>query len=176
MKKLYLLAISLIIMIIIYSQEINQNFDYSDIVSIEDTTISKEQLYLIIIEWFNGNFKSSKHVIQFEDKEEGVIIGKGNIPIKKTMYLTDSRVEFTIKILIKDSKYRYRIMNFSHISNYDIKKYSGGNLNDSKPDCGYFLMTKKGWKQVKEQTNIEINLLIISLKETINQAIIEDNW
>jgi hypothetical protein len=176
MNKLYSFIISLVFPILIYSQNINNYFDYSNIICIEDSTISKEQLYIIIIEWFNDSFESSKDVIQFEDKKAGIIIGKGNIPIKKTMYVTDSRVEFTIKISIKDSKYRYRIINFSHISNYDASKYSGGNLNDPKPDCGTLFMSKKGWKQVKKQTDIEINLLIISLKETINQAIIEDNW
>ena len=43
---------------------------------IEVPNVSKTDLYIKVNEWFVKNFISAKSVIQFQDKEEGKIIGK----------------------------------------------------------------------------------------------------
>ena len=43
---------------------------------IEVPNVSKNDLYIKVNEWFVKNFTSAESVIQFQDKEEGKIIGK----------------------------------------------------------------------------------------------------
>lgn len=48
---------------------------YSEVI-ILDSTVNKSELYSRAREWFAKAFKSSKNVIQMDDKENGKIIGK----------------------------------------------------------------------------------------------------
>jgi len=50
------------------------------------------------------SFKSSKQVIQYQDKDEGIIVGKGFIGITYTLFPMDTW--FTMTIEIKDNKAR----------------------------------------------------------------------
>lgn len=73
---------------------------------------SKIDLYNNAKQWFVDYFKSSKDVIQNEDKEQGRITGKGIalIPFKGglgTTFMYDQHM--TIQVDCKDGKYRYRV-------------------------------------------------------------------
>ena len=150
-----------------------KKIEYSEIVFV-DSTVSQVELYIIAREWITMNFKSALAVIQMEDKEAGILIGKGNLNIEVTMYLTNSVVNFTFKIQVKNGKYRYWLTDFVHVSNQ--QGFSGGSLEDDKPDCGTFNMMKKGWEQVKEQTDAKIKLLIVDLKREMTQKTNNNNW
>jgi len=149
---------------------------FSDVVELTDKTVTKDILYNKAKEWFVKAFKSSNDVIQLDDKESGKIIGKGNFSIATTMYLTDSRVDFTMTIMVKDGRYKYIVSDFNHVSFKD--GYSGGSLDNEKPDCGNFNMAKKGWKQVKEQTKSTVDNLIADLKTFMEAESVDsdDNW
>lgn len=141
---------------------------FTDVVYVDDSTTTKDQLYSSAREWFARTFKSSQSVLQMDDKESGKLIGKGNLPIKGGMYLADGRVDFTISIYLKDGRYKYVITDFNHVS-YK-KGYSGGALEDVKPDCGTFNMMKKGWLQVKQTTKSTVDNLLADLKKTMNKT------
>ena len=85
------------------------------------------------------------------------------------MYLLDAHVDFTISIYIKDKRYKYVVTDFNHVSNKN--GFSGGALEDDKPDCGSFNMVKKGWLQVKQQTKSTMDRLIDDLKKTMNRKL-----
>ncbi|HDY87340.1 MAG TPA: DUF4468 domain-containing protein [bacterium] len=63
----------------------------------------KDELYKLSNEWMAKTFKSSKAVIQYQDKEEGVIVGKGFTSVK---YLGYVDTYFTMTIEVKDEKLR----------------------------------------------------------------------
>ncbi len=147
---------------------------FTEVVYVDDSTTTKDELYSLAREWFAKTFKSSQSVLQMDDKELGKLIGKANFSINRTAYLTDSYVDFTISIYLKDGRYKYQITDFNHVSYKS--GFSGGAIESKKPDCGNFNMMKKGWLQVKQQTKTTVEALIIDLKETMNnKSISSDN-
>jgi len=176
-------AIILMNIIVVNGQELPVDKEtgkviFTEIVELSDNSVPKDILYNRAKEWFVKAFKSSNDVIQLDDKESGKIIGKGNFSISKSMWLTDSQVDFTITIMVKDGRYKYIVSDFFHVSTYNEKMYSGGSLDDEKPDCGTFNMAKKGWKQVKEQTKSTVDNLIADLKTFMENGSVgnDDNW
>lgn len=150
--------------------------EYSELVKIDSTTTQKE-LYSRAKEWVAITFKSAKDVIQMDDSENGILILKGIMPISGGMYLADGKVDFTMKIQLKNGRYKYWITNFIH-SSYK-PGYSGGSLENAKPACGSMSMVKKGWIQVKETTNNYALSIIENLKNFITKQNIQkkgDNW
>lgn len=149
---------------------------FTEVVTVDDSTATKDQLYSRAREWFARTFKSSQNVLQMDDKELGKLIGKGNFSIIPGLYLTDSRVDFTLSIYLKDGRYKYELTDFNHVSYKS--GYSGGALEDEKPNCGNFNMMKKGWIDVKEQAQSNANAIIADLKLTMNKKadIESDDW
>jgi len=92
---------------------------------------SKEQLFGFSKKWFTDTFRNSKAVIQTEDFETGLLIGKGETSIVSPELLEKKFVwndfvsglyQFTIQIEVKNQKYRIRI--------YDISKHYLSNVYD----------------------------------------------
>lgn len=83
---------------------------FTEVVEVPNT--DKTELYLRAKEFFVEAFKSANDVIQLDDKESAVLIGKGfsdinlkggfGVPIVMKMY-------YTIKVQSKDSRYKYEI-------------------------------------------------------------------
>ncbi len=167
-----------------YSQEIQlprnpetNLIEFSDVI-ILDSTIIKVELYNRAREWIALSFISANDVIQMDDKDAGIIIAKCNIPISDGgMYLVEGKVEFTVKIQMKDGRCKYWFNNFYH-SSYK-EGYSGGALENEKPLCGNFNMMKKGWIKVKEMTYSYVKSMIASLRNTLSGIKTDankDNW
>ncbi|SDR87241.1 protein of unknown function [Mucilaginibacter mallensis] len=73
---------------------------------------SKADLYKNAKQWFVDYFKSSRDVIQSEDKGDGKIVGKGILPVlfngaMGTQVIYDDNL--SIQVDCKDGKYRVRI-------------------------------------------------------------------
>ena len=108
--------------------------------SVDDLTIrkianvpglSKNQLFDKSKIWLAENFVSSQDVIQYENKEDGIIVGKGSIPHYRTTLIGPVRVGnlgFTLVINTKDNKIRVTIkdihvMNFTYGRETPLKRY-----------------------------------------------------
>ena len=76
---------------------------------------TKEQIYNGAKIWIAENFKSSKAVLELEDKENGVIIGNGIVPYPCSGFSCLGsegwKVPFTMRIDIKDYKFRLTFSN-----------------------------------------------------------------
>ena len=92
----------------------DSNLLYTGVVTISNKT--KIDLYKNAQQWFVDYFNSSKAVIQNQDKEDGLIVGKGilkfasKIGMGMTMPFGDN---VTVKIECKDGKYRYSFYDIS---------------------------------------------------------------
>jgi hypothetical protein len=78
-------------------------------------SVNKNELFLRSKTFFVNNFKYAKNVIQLEDKEAGVIIGKGYKNIvsnSEALISANCDVYFTIKILSKDNKFKVEVYDF----------------------------------------------------------------
>lgn len=80
---------------------------------------TRDEIYSATRMWVAENFESAKAVIEYESKEDGVIVGNGNIPYPcsglKCMVTTDWRVPFTMKVESKDGRFRLTFTNI-HIA------------------------------------------------------------
>lgn len=83
---------------------------YSEVVLV-DSSIKQSTLFLRAKKWFVDYYKSAKDVIQLEDRESGEIIGKGVCALKIGFVGID--VYHTVRIYVKDGKYKYEITNLS---------------------------------------------------------------
>ena len=106
--------------------EIQQIVDFKD--------LKKDAIYAASRQWIATRFKSANSVIQLDDKENGVLIGKGNIdyPCKGTAWqcggYTDTLINFTVKIEAKDEKSR---VTFSDLVHHNPKVIIGGKPYDT---------------------------------------------
>lgn len=80
--------------------------------------LPKEKIYTGAKIWIAENFKSAKQVIEYENKEDGTIIGNGvvNYPCQGGMdciVKADWKVPFTMRVDTKDEKFRLTFTNIN---------------------------------------------------------------
>lgn len=98
----------------------NIQVEFSKVINTD--SVGKTKLFVTINDWFATNFKSANDVIQMADKEAGIIIGKGTFSYyyeyDKTLFgnynCFKGFVNYTIKVYIKDNRYKVEVFNFSH--------------------------------------------------------------
>ena len=109
---------------------------------------SKDQIYVATKIWIAENFKSAKSVIELDSKDDGIIIGNGIISYPCSgmdcMTKSDWKVPFTIRVDIKDQKFKLAFSNIrlswpaSYRSGITSPAYDGpvntqGDINEIKP-------------------------------------------
>lgn len=107
---------------------------------VEDTTIerivnaagfSKEQIYDGTKIWIAQNFRSAKAVLEYENKEDGTIIGNGSIPYPRRM--VDAKVPFTMRVDIKEGKFRLTFTNLQVSWDAHYSVWSGARPAGERP-------------------------------------------
>lgn len=94
--------------------------------------MSKSQIYKNSRQWVATSFKSAQNVIQMEDKEEGIIVLKGQADYPcypdsdgmttfRCLGYTDASIKFTLKIETKDGRAR---LSFDDLATYFPQKCS----------------------------------------------------
>jgi hypothetical protein len=117
--------------------------------TVETPGINAADIYTKINLWFVEAFNSAESVIQYSDKEQGVIKGKGNFA---TTFMTPIRVFFTITVEIKDEKYR---LSFSD------PYFQNTTTTNMSPTINTYPLDKR----LLEETLAEWKLLANSLKK-----------
>jgi hypothetical protein len=86
--------------------------DYTDVVQVEGT--SQAELFKRGKIWLASAFKSTKDVIQAEDKEAGFVVAKGfsTINIKSGSIVVPQKLYYTVKLNYKDGRYKYELTEF----------------------------------------------------------------
>ena len=147
---------------------------YTEVVKLTDST-SKNELFSRAKTCFAYVFKSSKNVIQNEDKDAGIIIGKATIKAHARALGSDydgGFVNFTITIVCKDGRYKYTITDFVH-EGTGSKMPSGGNLENKSVGT----WTNRQWNLMKSQTDTEVKNLISSIKSEMRKPSPQnDKW
>jgi hypothetical protein len=140
--------------------------EFSDLVFV-DSALTQNELYLRAKEWMARNFKSAKDVIQMEDKEAGIIIGKGYFSLREGK---SCKIYFTLKIQVKNNRYKYWFSDFYHDCSPFVG-YDGGPLEHEKPDCGFWMMAKREWIEIiPNLTDQNVKLMIQSLKAALSKG------
>lgn len=91
---------------------------YTGVIDVPGAT--KNELYARGKVWFANAFKSAQNVIQADDKDAGLLVGKGWTQTYITIVLTPAseKLWYTVKLSFKDGKYRYVITDFMFESEY----------------------------------------------------------
>lgn len=177
MKKLVLFISLALLSTSTFSQTENTIFNlhpktgeiyYSEVIKVESK--SKDNLFINANSWFTDTFISSKDVVQYSDKDKGVIIGKGTFDAKNGV------VNFTAKINVKEGKYRYELYSFKYVPSGKIKTH--GDLRKEKPGGGMSAMWRSHWRKARTQTMNNINNLILSLNAGMKNSttLANDDW
>jgi hypothetical protein len=90
-----------------------ETLTFTDVIQVEG--VSKNELYNRARLWFIGAFVSADDVLLMENKQEGQLIGEGNFKFVPKMYLGSDIggiIKFTIKLFVKDGRYKYVITEF----------------------------------------------------------------
>jgi hypothetical protein len=92
---------------ILFSQELPLKDGKLHIEKVVDVEGTKDNFYTNARVWFTENFNSADAVIQMDDKDAGIIIGKGysEVYVSGGMFGAKQRVFYTIKIQLKDEAY-----------------------------------------------------------------------
>jgi len=153
---------------------VTKRITFTAVVNVD--SVSKDELYLRVKEWFAKTYNDSKEVIQMDDKESGKIIGKGSIEVfVHSLGLKPyGYVKYVITVNVKDSRFKYEISNFIH--EWAATNGGGGTLENEKPACGTLYLTKGYWATIKEQVYADTNTIIGSLKKGMLKASAQENW
>ena len=91
---------------------------YEDVINVPN--IEKKKIYLRSRIWFHKTFVDDKATLSFSDFENGILIGSGTwkVPINVGFRLLNKPlggyVKFSIRIYVKDDKYKYVIDGLVH--------------------------------------------------------------
>lgn len=128
---------------------------------------TKVDLYNKSKVWFVNTFNSAKAVIQLDDKEGGLMMGKGLTSFDAGNVMTGpirQAINYTININVKENKYRIQV--------YDIYVSDG---NDLAYTTETLLKYPKMNKKKIERIDSNVRDLIASFKAAINKKS-EDNF
>lgn len=91
---------------------------YSEIFQIENAT--KAELFHRAKRWVVDNYRSANDVVQLSDEANGELIAKGNYStVWKSTFMTadEVRINHTIRIFVKDGRYKFELLDF-RVSGY----------------------------------------------------------
>lgn len=158
---------------------VDGHYEWSEVIQV-DTLLKRDDLYRNAKTFFANEFKSAKDVLQYDDRGEGKVIGKGNFFIEDNqmvfmdMFSDKRTVNFTLEIYCKDGRYKYRI----YAINCDfILRASGGSgpdnvtrdnisLDDAYQKC-LKGMTKKMDRRLFMLMLAEINSTVADVKRAM---------
>tara|TARA_R110001599_G_scaffold332511_1_gene547963 strand:+ start:10894 stop:11688 length:795 start_codon:yes stop_codon:yes gene_type:complete len=86
--------------------------EFSEVIEANGTA---DELYIRAKLYFADNFKSAQNVIQLDDKDNRIVVGKGWSSMYLNLGLGDFklRLKFTVKIQTRDGRYKYDIYDMS---------------------------------------------------------------
>ncbi|OXA69794.1 hypothetical protein B0A67_18975 [Flavobacterium aquidurense] len=158
-----------------YNVDDNNNVTITKIIEIDG--LKKEEIYPRVLAYFTYNYGNGESVIQVQEKENGLIIGKGiydNVHVGYSIVTTEIDLWHVIRVDIKDNKVRV----FITLTEYKTKTM-GGNTAPSYSTLKVFdsyPINPKGW-----QSTIYTKALYKSTKmayksiESIEKSIKEGN-
>lgn len=200
MKKFFLLFLVTLIGTFSYGQsakemlseiagkwQLDDNGNVTVVKVIEAPELKKDEIYNRALNYFTYNYVSGKSVIQTQDKENGLIVGKGkydNIHIGMSLVTTYVDAWHILRVDVKDGKARIMVT----LTEYE-KKIVGGNTPPSystmkvaqeypiNPDGAQkTVMTKAFYKSFKK-ANDTLDAVEKAIKEgNTSKAIENSSW
>lgn len=172
MKKIFTL-LSLLVSLNSFSQK-DTVFTYTNVIMVDNA--KQNDLFSNARNWVDNNFKNSKAVISFNDKEGGELAGKGIMDLMigymgRNKNQVPVSVQFQFNIRVKNGKYKYEFTNFEVIHFWGGQNSLG--ILRSEQGNQKFAGTKKwneiAYEETKEQASLQTKLLIASLEDEMRK-------
>ena len=145
-------------------------------------------LYPTIRAWVATTFNSAQDVLQMDDAQNGIIICKGNFsyraPEGMNYRYADGIINFTLKVQVRDGRYKVTMSDFIHKStNINGKKFwSAGLITDSDKYSGFGAKDKrwkKIWPSLQLNCDVQFKSITTSLQAATSNNVVldtEDDW
>lgn len=182
MKK-FLVIITLFICNAIHAQD--KMFDvlplqdgkvvYTGVVEVDSA--NKDVLYSRAKKWFAEEYKSAQNVIQLDDKDAGEVLGKGLFKSYFTVFMEaqDVSVYHTVKIYVKDNKYKYEITDFNVKFYVAPSKYNSAANYDDQLENFVKGRNKNNMHKMSMNIDSQVQDMIASLEKDMKSKS-SDNW
>lgn len=166
-----------------FSRDEKGDMLFTEIVTVDSS--SKDELYLNASSFFANQFKSANHVIQLQDKQAGVLIGKGTGKIyndEDAVMTTVYNFNFTMRITVKDNRYKYEIYGISFFTQPALPYYPNGvqfSQHDMFDSTVYYKSNGKPKPRFEKSKNAlikSINDIVNSLNREMKVATKRDEW
>lgn len=108
----------------------NNALTYTQVIEVPNKT--KEQIYILLNYWYSATFNSGKAVIQFNDKDAGVVIGKGFIEEIAFHIGGANQYKVNLEPIIKTDIKNGKIRITYTIPFYTVEKVVGGGFFGNK--------------------------------------------
>lgn len=152
---------------------VDSKINFTEVVYIDSTT--QKELFIRAKMWAATTFRSANSAVQMIDSEAGLLICKGAFAIyHKQMGAVYSGgfVRFTMRVEVKDNRYRYSVTDFFH-DPAASRVIAMGSLEDmtTKDYRANGFSLRKQTDQYLEQVFDQTGGVITSLKATMQQSI-----
>ena len=183
----HLFVISILLMSFgIMAQGLKEN-DSGDFIyqKIQQSQLSSDDIYLKLRQWFVETYKSSEAVLEIEDGENGVLMGKGTSNINIVDRFggnTTKDIDYTLKIEIKEARFR---ITFSDIYYVDAP-YSGNNYQRIITPAETLIKNEHLFKRngklrkfnasLKSGAEEQFDALTKKMKDYLQNSVSSDDW
>ena len=157
------------------AQAAEDPLEYQKVIEVQDASAS--DLYLRSRTWFVESFVESGAVLEVEEEESHLLMGKGNVQCSHHPATLGLRppgiIRFIIRVEAKDGRVRISLTRLEHSSEVD----SFGILTTSEKfhEYGEFRIYRRSWENLKVQAESKALTIIESL-ELFLKAPKEDEW
>lgn len=138
----------------------NANVVYTEVVKVD--SMNKKELYNRAKKWVVLKYKSTNDVIQLDDKEDGIIIGKANFGIR--YYSRKPTIAHTLQIETRDGRYKFTISNFIY-----------SDIQNDKFTVEEFPKSWAGKKKLYRTLDEKVKSIIADLKKSMETEL-KDDW
>ena len=142
-----------------------------EVVTMDETTDTKDVLFVRAHEWFALTFRSANDVIQMADKNAGKLIGKGYVTVPMPNY---GILSFTLIVECRDGRYKYTVQDVIHRYT-DTRKVWGGDILSERSPAVPLNLLRSQWRKVRESSELAMNALILDLKNAMKKPV-NDDW
>ena len=188
MKRSLLIAILILISISVNAQKkgsvivdtipvINGVYQFQENVNV-DNAFRKDQLYKNAKLYFMDVFSGAKNAFQYDDKEEGKIIGKGFMTVNdyKSVFpgvaVLKWDINYNTEVTCKDGKYQVRIYDIIITKEYHVAESNSRTVNLTVQDAYAAIPKQRGpyktlYPKVINKMIAELKANMTTLKESM---------
>jgi hypothetical protein len=153
--------------------------EYTEVVPVEGA--SAAELYNRAMAWFVSSFVDSKQVLEVQNREEGLLIGKGTIGYEPPAMLASNLVRdvitFTVTVMVKDGRYKYTLADFRHSGTrsqgYGPLDFGVITTSAAAPPVPGTTkgMREKDWKAMQQIATRHAKQLVVTLREAMTKPV-----